>query len=246
MTTTDPRPTAPATPHRTAPSRASALSLAAGSLLSAAALSLHLRGGAPDVAFVRRIEAAPDVWLAAHVLMAVGGILLLLGLLTVPRLATGRGRRAVAIGAALSALGAVSTALGDFAHGTLAYVLVGDMTSEQSHQLQDQFFAQPLLAAVSMPGLLLPLGMLVLGGALLYSHAVPVPAAVLVLIGPVAVQLGYLLTALPMPVMVLPMVAGLGWVSFILAGGPRPAANEVGQSSRREHDGIRMRRPSRR
>lgn len=223
MTTTHQPRTEGTTPGLTTSHRRSATALAAGALLVATALGLHLRGGAADVEFVRRVEEAPEVWLVGHVLMAVGGVLLLLGLLAVPRLARGRGRRAVAIGAALSALGAVSTALGDFAHGSLAYVLVGEVPAEQSHEIQDQFFTQPLLAAVAMPGLLLPLGMLVLGGGLLYSRAVPAPAAVLVLVGPLAIQVGYMVDALPMPVMVLPMVTGIGWVALILAGKARAA-----------------------
>jgi len=200
----------------------SATALAGGGVLAAVALSVHLRGGGPDsVEFVRRVEAAPGVWLTGHVLMAVGGILLLLGVIAVPGLVHGRGRRAVVVGAGLSAVGAASTALGDFAHGSLAYVLVGEVSAEKSLQIQEQFFSQPLLAAVSMPGLLLPLGMLVLGGGLLYSRAVPAPAALLVLVAPITVQLGYMMTALPMPVMVLPVVAGLGWISLILARRPR-------------------------
>lgn len=203
------------------PPRGAAAALAAGSLFSAAALSMHLRGGVDDVAFARRVEDAPEWWLTGHVLMAVGGVLLLLGMLAVPRLVQGRGRRAVAVGAGMSAVGAASTALGDFAHGSLAYVLVGDLSAEQSLQIQKQFFEHPLLAAVSMPGLLLPVGMLVLGGALLYSRAVPAPAALFLLVAPIMVQLGYMVTTLPMQVMVLPLVAGLGWVSLILAGRAR-------------------------
>ena len=153
--------------------------------------------------------------------MAVGGILLVLGLIAVPGLVHGRGRRAVMVGTGMGVVGAASTALGDFAHGSLAYVLMGEVSAEQSLQIQEQFFSQPLLAAVSMPGLLLPLGMLVLGGGLLYSRAVPAPAALLLLVAPITVQLGYMMTDLPMPVMVLPVVAGLGWISLVLARKPR-------------------------
>lgn len=205
-----------------------AAALAGGTAFTAAALTLHLRGGIDDVEFVRRVEAAPGEWLAGHALMGVGGVLLLLGLIAVPGLVQGRGRRAVAIGAGLSAVGAASTALGDFAHGSLAYVLVGDVPAPQSLEIQEQFFTHPLLAAVSMPGLLLPLGMLVLGGGLLYSRAVPTPAALLVLVAPVGVQLGYTATSLPMPLMVLPLIAGLGWLSLLLTGkGQRDAYGEA-------------------
>jgi hypothetical protein len=213
-----------AAPDEVRSQRGAAAALAGGSLLSAVALSLHLRGGAPEsVDFARRVEAAQGAWLTGHVLMAVGGIMLLLGLIAVPRLVHGRGRRAVVVGAGLSAVGAASSALGDFAHGALAYVLIGDVSAEESIQIQNQFFTEPLLAAVSMPGMLLPIGMLVLGSALLYSRAVPVPAAVLLLVAPLSVQLGYMVTVLPMPVMVLPLVAGLGWVSLVLAKGQQPA-----------------------
>jgi hypothetical protein len=201
--------------------RAPAVALAAGAVLCASALAMHLRGGVEDVAFVRRVEASPDVWLAGHVLMGVGGIVLLLGLLAVPGLVRGRGRRAVAVGTTLAAVGAASSALGDAMHGALAYVLVGEVDAEQSLHIQERLFSQPLLAAVSMPALLLPLGMLVLGAGLLYSRAVPTPLAVLVIVAPIAVQLGYLVIALPMPLMVLPLVAGMGWLALIVARAPQ-------------------------
>lgn len=233
MTTTHQHDLASAlTPAVTAPRHpVAAAALAGGTAFTAAALTLHLRGGIDDVEFVRRVEAAPGAWLAGHVLMAVGGILLLLGLIAVPRIVRGRGRRAVAIGAGISAVGAASTALGDFAHGSLAYVLVGDVPAAQSLEIQEQLFTHPLLAAVSMPGLLLPLGMLVLGGGLLYSRAVPAPAALLLLVAPVTVQLGYMNTSLPMPLMVLPLVVGLGWLSLILAGKGRHDAYGEAQTS---------------
>jgi hypothetical protein len=222
MTTTY-DPAADVTAPLDAGRRRAAAALAAGSVLAATALSMHLRGGVEDVSFVHRVEAAPGAWLTGHVIMTVGTLLLALGLLAVPALARGGGRRAVAIGAGLSVVGAVASGLGDFAHGTLAYVLVGDVPAEQSLQIQERFFTQPMIAAMTMPGLLLPLGLLVLGGALLYARAVPVPAALLLLVSPITVQLGYMVTTLPMPVMVLPLVAGLGWLSLVLARGPRPS-----------------------
>jgi hypothetical protein len=199
--------------------RGSAAALAGGALLTGTALSMHLRGGVDDVAFVHRVEEAPHTWLTGHVLMAVGSILLLLGLLAVPSLVRGRGRRIVLMGTGLSAVGAVATALGDFAHGALAYVLIGDVSAEQSLEIQRQFFSQPLLAAASMPGLLLPFGLLVIGGGLLWSRAVPAAVAVALLASPFLVQLGYIVTSLPMPLLVLPLVAGLVGIARVLAGG---------------------------
>lgn len=207
-----------------APRRGPAAALAIGALLVGAALTLHLRGGAADEeAFVRRIADDPQTWLTGHVLMGVGGVVLMLGLLAVPGLVRGRGRRAVLVGAGMSAVGAASTALGDFAHGSLAYVLVEQVSAEQSVEIQDQFFTTPLLAAASMPGLLLPLGLLVLGAGLLYSRAVPQLLAVLLLVAPIAVQLGYMVTSLPMPLMVMPMVVGMGWLAMLLARGAETA-----------------------
>ena len=207
------------TTHSTRVRRGPAAALSGGAFLVSAALSMHLRGGIDDVAFIRRVEEAPQTWLTGHVLMAFGAILLMLGLLAVPSLVGGRGRRAVLVGTGLSAVGAASTALGDFAHGALAYVLIGDVPVEQSLEIQEQFFTQPLLAGVSMPGMLLPVGLLVIGGGLLWSRAVPVPAAVLVLVSPIAVQVGYTVTSLPMPLMVLPLVVSLVWIALVLARG---------------------------
>lgn len=220
MTTTQ-QPTDTGASIDVKPRRGAAVALMAGAVLAAISLTMHPRGGVESVEFVRRVEAAPDTWLTGHVLMTVAGVLLLLGLLAVPRLARGRGRRAVAIGAGIAAVGAVSTAFGDFAHGALAYLLVGEVSAEESLGIQEHFFTHPLLAGVSMPGLLLPLGMLVLGGALLYSRAVPRAAAVLVLLAPIAVQAGYTVLSLPMSIMVLPLVVGLGWVGVVLLRTPR-------------------------
>jgi hypothetical protein len=222
MTTTHQPENALTTHAGVRPRRGSAAALAAGTVLTATALSLHLRGGTPEsVEFARRVEDAPGIWITGHVLMAVGGILLLVGMLAVPGLVHGRGRRAVLVGTGMCVIGAASSALGDFAHGSLAYVLVGEVSAEQSIEIQKQFFYHPLLAGVSMPGLLLPVGILVLGGALLYARAVPVPAGLLLLAAPITIQLGYMVTTLPMPVMVVPLIAGLGWVALIMAGRAR-------------------------
>lgn len=220
MTTTHRQHEGLAPAQVTRPRRGAAAALAGGALLTSVALSLHPRGGVDDVAFVRRVEEAPQVWLTGHVLMGVGAILLLLGVLAVPALVPGRRRRAVKVGAGLASVGAVGTALGDFAHGALAYALVGNVPAEQSLEIQEQFFTQPLLAAATMPGMLLPVGLLVLGAGLLWARAVPVPAALLLLVSPVAVQLGYTATSLPMPLMVLPLVAGLTWIAWAMASEP--------------------------
>jgi hypothetical protein len=222
MTTTYQRQDDMAAATAERPRRAPAVALAAGGLLCASALAMHLRGGVEDVEFVRRVEASPDAWLTGHLFMGVGGILLLLGLVALPRLAQGRGRRVVAVGVTLAAVGAASSALGDVAHGTLAYMLVGEVPAEQSLRIQENLYSQPLLAAVSMPSLLLPLGMIVLGAGLLYSRAVPRLLAALVVVAPIAVQLGYMVISLPMPLMVLPLVAGMGWLALIVARSPRP------------------------
>jgi hypothetical protein len=209
----------PQIPRPTGGSRSGAAVLLVGGLLVMAALTLHLRGGVEDVAFVRRIEAAPEQWLTAHVLSAVGGVLLALGLPTVLRLSRGRGRVAIRLGVVLAIIGAACTALGDFAHGSLAYVLTGHAEAHQSLDVQKDFFYEPALAAVSILGNLLPLGMLVLAIGLLISKTVPAPAAILLLVGPLAVQAGFSVTALPMVAMVIPFIVGLAWIASILYRG---------------------------
>ena len=184
-----------------------------------AALTLHLRGGTEDVAFVRRIEAAPEQWLIAHVLAAVGGVLLALGFPAVLRLARGRGRVAIRVGVILASIGAACTALGDFAHGSLAYVLTDHADAHQSLDVQKDFFYEPAFAGITILGNLLPLGMLVLGVGLLIAKTVPAPAAILLLVGPLIIQAGFMVTALPMVAMVLPFVVGLAWIASILFRG---------------------------
>lgn len=201
------------------PRRAAATALLAGALLAATALAMHPRGGGADLDFLRQVEEEPTRWLVGHVVMTVGGVLLLIGFTAVPALARDRARRVVATGAVMAQIGAICTALGDFAHGALAYVLIDDVPVEKSLEIQNQFFEQPLLALISMPSLLLPIGVLVLGVGLLISRAVPVVVGVLVLISPIAVQAGYGITALPMPVMVLPLIVGLGWTAVLVGRG---------------------------
>jgi hypothetical protein len=208
-------------PDLTGRARVGPAVLLVGALLVAAALSLHLRGGAEDVAFVQRIETVPEQWLIGHVLMAVGAVLLALGFPSVLRLARDRRRIAITVGVTLATVGAACTALGDFAHGSLAYVLIGHVDAQQSLDIQKDFFYEPLLAAVTILGNLLPLGMLVLGIGLLRAKTVPTTAAILVLVSLFAIQAGYMVPALPMPVMVLPFVVGLGWIASILFKGAR-------------------------
>jgi hypothetical protein len=202
--------------------------LALGAILTAAALSMHVKGSedATEAEIVAAIARAPEVWLIGHVLMGVGGILLLVGLLAVPRLVRGRGRRIVALAAGTTGVGAAATALSDFSHGSLAYVLLSEVSDERSVQIQELYFTQPILGAISMLGMLLPAGMLALGAALLYSRAVPIAVGLLVLIAPIAVQVSFNVHALPMFVMVIPLVVGMGWLSILLTSRSRPSGSD--------------------
>jgi hypothetical protein len=199
----------------------SAFALLVGGVLVGTGLALHLRGGVADVAFVERVEEAPERWLAGHLAMTVGALLLASGLGAVRRLAVGRGRGTTAVGAGIAAVGATCTALGDFAHGALAYVLIGHLDAADSLAVQEDFYSQPALAATTMLGNLLPLGILVLGIGLLRSGAVPWPAAALLAVSPVVAQIGYVATALPMAPMVMPLVVGMAFVARAVWLAPR-------------------------
>lgn len=220
MTDTFEREAQHAAPVAAGARRGAGAGIMAGSVLVAAALAVHPRGAGADLEFLQRVEDQPGLWLFGHALMAVGGLLLLLCLNAVPGLVPGRGRRVVVVGAGLAAVGAAATALGDFAHGALAYVLIGDVPIERSLDIQEQFYEQPLLAALTMPGLLMPIGLLVLGVGLLLSRAVPIAVAGLLVVAPVAVQVGFMATGLPMPVMVAPLVVGLGGVGLLVSRTP--------------------------
>lgn len=186
------------------------VALAAGSVVTIAGMALHVAGDGsePDQAFVRTVEGQLPQWMASHFLLAFGMALIAGGALTVWRLARGRGATLTALGAGLMSVGAALMALGDFAHGSVAYVLAGRVDPATSLAAQEAYFSHPTIGGVSMGGMFLPLGVLLLGIGLLRSRAVPRWAAIVLTISPIAVTLGSA-SGPRMVVFGLPFIVGL-------------------------------------
>lgn len=184
--------------------------LVAGSVLAVAGMALHVAGdgSAPDEALIRTIEAGLGQWLASHFLLASGMALVAIGVASAFRVARGRGAALTAVGAAVASVGAVLMSLGDFAHGALAYAMAGHVDATTSLAIQEGYFLHPAIAATSFGGMLLPVGVLVLGVALLRSRVVPRWAALVLAVSPIVISLGSA-SGPRMVVFGLPFVVGM-------------------------------------
>lgn len=202
-------------PGRPAPAAADRLrllagpaALVAGPVLAVTGMSLHVKGLPEDLSLIRTVSAHPSLWLASHLLQSVGMALLAAGALAVWRLAHGRGATLTALGAAVTTAGAALMALGDIAHGAVAFALAGRVDDAASLAIQKGFFANPAVLTLFTGGTLLPLGVLLLGAGVLRSGAVPRWLGLVVLVSPIFVQLGFN-TAVPLALAGLPFVVGM-------------------------------------
>lgn len=184
--------------------------LVVGSVLTIAGMALHAAGdgSAPDETFVRTVEASLGQWLASHLLLAAGMALVAGGLASALRVARGRGATLTAVGAVVASVGAALMALGDFAHGGLAYALSGHVDATTSLAIQEGYFLHPAIAVTSFGGMLLPVGVVVLGIALLRSRVAPRWAAVVLLVSPLVISVGFA-SGPRMLVLGLPFVVGM-------------------------------------
>jgi hypothetical protein len=203
------------------------VALVLGGVLGLVGMTLHPKGGTPDVALMRDIAAHSSQWLASHLLMGFGWALVAAGMMTVLRLAKGRGATLTAVGAVIASMGAGLSAFGDMAHGALAYALVDQVEPAASLAIQEAFFTHPAFAVISFGGMLLPLAILLLGVAMLRSRALPRWAAIVLMLSPFLIQLGFMVTELPFPVLVLPFVVGLAALARAIAGTSAAPAGAV-------------------
>ena len=184
------------------------VALVAGPILMVAGMALHAEG-LPDEAFVRTVRTQPGQWLTSHLLLAFGNALIALGAAVVAvRMARGRGATPTAVGAVMASVGGALMSLGDLAHGSVAYSLVDHVAAADSLAIQEVYFANPAIMAVSMGGMLLPLGVMVLGFGLLRSRLIPRWAAIMLLVSVFLIQAG--MAAGPhMAAFGLPFVVGM-------------------------------------
>ena len=194
------------------------VALAVGAVLTIAGMALHVEGDGTeaDVEFVRAVEAQPTQWLISHLLLAVGMALVAGGAVAAFRMARGRGAALTAIGAGVMAVGGFLMSLGDLAHGALAYALIGQVDPATSLEIQESYFFNPAVAVMSFGGMLLPLGVVLLGIALLRSRAVPRWAAAVLIVSPILISVGFA-SGTRMLVLGIPFVVGLALVARAMA-----------------------------
>lgn len=166
---------------------AAPVALFVGSVAAIGGMTLHAEGLA-DEAYVRTIESQPGQWLSSHLALGLGMALLALGITSVLRLVEGRDARTAVVGTVVSAVGAALMSLGDLAHGVVAYALVGHLNAASSLAAQEAYFANPAIMILSMAGMFLPLGLLILGVGLFRARIVPRWLAILVAVSPIAIQ----------------------------------------------------------
>ena len=193
--------------------------LAVGPVLMLSGMALHeqwVGPGEPDETFIRTVEGSLTQWGISHFLLTAGLALLAGGATTIFRLARGRGAVLTAVSATAVVLGAALMSLSDLLHGFLQYALAGQVDAATSLTIQEAYFSLPANAVLNTGTTLLPLGFVVLGVALLRSRAVPRWAALVLLLGPVGIMLGFEFHNLTL-ILGLPLVVGMAVLARAIA-----------------------------
>ena len=193
--------------------------LAVGPVLMLSGMALHVEwvgNGEPDETFIRTVEANLTQWVTSHFLATVGLALMAGGAATIFRLARGRGAVLTAVGATAVVLGAALMSLSDLLHGFLTYVLAGHVDATTSLAIHEAYFLLPANLVLNTSSTLLPIGFVVLAVALLRSRAVPRWAAIVLLLGPVGIMLGFEFHNLTL-IFGLPLVVGLAALARAIA-----------------------------
>jgi hypothetical protein len=191
------------------------LALCVGAVVAAVGMALHLPAMPEDVGIPIAVAKAPSQWIASHLLMGFGFVLVALGATAALPLLRGRGARVTAAGALLTSLGAVVMALGDVAHGAVAFALTERVEPATSFEVQTAYFEQPVILGLNTGPMILMLGMVVLGAGLLRSHVSPRWLGALVVLTPIAVNMAFVLQ-LPTYLHGLPFVAGMAAFAYVL------------------------------
>ena len=193
--------------------------LAVGPVLMLSGMALHeqwVGPGEPDETFIRTVEGSLTQWGISHFLLTAGLALMAGGATTIFRLARGRGAVLTAMSATAVVLGAALMSLSDLLHGFLQYALAGQVDAATSLTIQEAYFSLPANAVLNTGATLLPLGFVVLAVGLLRSRAVPRWAALVLLLGPVGIMLGFEFHSLTL-ILGLPLVVGLAALARAIA-----------------------------
>ena len=193
--------------------------LAIGPVLMLLGMALHeqwVGPGEPDETFIRTVEGSLTQWGISHFLLTAGLALMAGGATTIFRLARGRGAVLTAVSATAVVLGAALMSLSDLLHGFLQYALAGQVDAATSLTIQEAYFSLPANAVLNTGATLLPLGFVVLAVGLLRSRAVPRWAALVLLLGPVGIMLGFEFHNLTL-ILGLPLVVGMAVLARAIA-----------------------------
>ena len=197
--------------------------LAVGPVLMVSGMALHEQWAGsgneePDERYIRAVEGNLTQWVTSHFLATVGLALLAGGATTIFRLARGRGTVLTVVGATAVVLGAALIALSDLLNGFLAYALAGHVDATTSLAIQEAYFSLLANAVLNSGSTLLPVGFVVLAVALLRSRAVPRWAAIVLLLGPVGIMLGFEYQNQYLKLVLgLPLVVGLAVLARAIA-----------------------------
>jgi hypothetical protein len=203
MATTSPTDTQPLLGHQQpcAPDSANIIrfryrigpaALVIGAVTVIAGMALHPTGD-NEAALMPYISTHLARWGWTHIILATGFVTLALGMCSVPRLATGpRATRLIIVSAVSGTVGSVLFAWETVAHAAVMQAVASRrLPPDQAlqvakHYVQSAYFF-PFSAAAS---LFLPLGLLLLGIAMIRSRRIPTWAAVVLTLSPVGVQAG--------------------------------------------------------
>ena len=166
--------------------------LAIGAITVVAGMALHPTGN-NEGALVPYISSHLARWGWTHIILATGFMMLAMGMCSVLGLATGpRGTRLITIGAVTGSVGSVLFAWETVAHGAVMQAIASRrLPPDQALQVAKHYVETPYFVPFSAAAsLFLPLGLVLLGIAMIRSRRIPTWAAVVLTLSPVGVQVG--------------------------------------------------------
>ncbi|HVL97720.1 MAG TPA: hypothetical protein VM324_00290 [Egibacteraceae bacterium] len=187
-----------------------------GAVLAALGMALHLPAMPEDVGISIAIAEAPSRWLASHVLMGFGLVLVAVAAVSALPIVRGRGARLTTVGVILTAVGAAVLSLSDMAHGAVGFALVEPVDAATSFAVQTAYFESPAILWLNTGPLFLTLGLVVLGAGLLRSRIARRWEGIVVMLTPIAVHASFNFE-LPTYLHGVPLVVGFSVLARVIA-----------------------------
>jgi hypothetical protein len=223
-TTADIRSSRPLGPDASAPHPVARfggpIALVVGSVLAAVGMGLHLPAMAEDVGLAVAVAEAPSRWLAAHLFAGLGFALVALAATTALPPVHRRGATLTAVGVGVTSLGAAVMALGDIAHGAVAFALTERVDAATSFAIQEAYFEHPAILGLNTGPMLISLGMVLLGAGLLRARIHARWVGITILVAPIAINVAISL-GLPTYLHGVPFVVGMSVLAYSLLRDPR-------------------------